>query len=552
MVLDEVWRGLDGVEALSGPHGGPLRRTVKLVLDPLVIRPVRHPACAGPLIGADGATLLASRIHAHADALRATAAWFTLLKQVRRGLRITEGNPQDLYFQRCFELAVTAGHPDPVRDRPRAEAALRDIHSFAAGRTTQALKDHLTDAERAERLSALIAVAWGRRPAAVGGREFAFAPLLEACVSGEAASGAGPSTNRGAEGGGAARDLFDRLMAANAGTHSGIDLWYREKAFSAAELGLTEHTLPRAPRLGSSASTADLGLPFDRTVYERVFTVLQASTERAELPAIPDLVTDEIARSCAPWALLDETLRVAASAGVALALGLSPIMGAEGVYDAARREHRSGGPRARGHESGSDPQHAAAGGRVTAGAGSHREFSGERGREVGVASLASAGTGADEAVRAREGAPHTRAMAVDTGASARHTGVVGSRDSGPDGVGPERSSGETAAHRVVNARWRREAYVLQARRLVVSGAEVEGPLGAIAEELRTPWRPYLRRLWVRLHGRDVRGAPVEAPDELWDLLDGVARSVMLDHRTRVRKALSVRAAEPGAAESRAS
>ncbi|WP_228789786.1 hypothetical protein [Nocardia puris] len=534
MVLDEVWRGLDGVEALSGPHGGPLRRTVKLVLDPLVIRPVRHPACAGPLIGADGATLLASLVHAHADALRATAAWFTLLKQVRRGLRVTEGNPQDLYFQRCFELAVTAGHPDPARDRPRAEAALRDIHSFAAGRTTQALKDHLTDAERAERLSALIAVAWGRRPGAVAGREFAFAPLLEACVSGDGG------------------ELFRRLVASNAGTHTGISLWYREKNCGAFDLGLTEHPLPQPPRLGASASTADLGLPFDRTVYERVFTVLQASTERAELPAIPDLVTDEIARSCAPWALLDETLRVVASAGVALALGLSPIVGAEGMSDAARREHRSGGPRARGHESGSDPRHAVAGGRVTAEASSHREFSGERRREVGVASLASAGTGADSAVRAREGAPHTRAVAVDTGASAPHTGVVGSRDSGPDGVGPERSSGETAAHRVVNARWRREAYVLQARRLVVSGAEVEGPLGAIAEELRTPWRPYLRRLWVRLHGRDVRGAPADEPGELWDLLDGVARSVMLDHRTRVRKALSVRAAEPGAAESRAS
>ncbi|WP_438804094.1 hypothetical protein [Nocardia farcinica] len=121
-VLDEVWRGLDGVEALSGPHGGPLRRTVKLILDPLVIRPVQHPVCAGAVLTADGATLLATRVHAAADVLRATAAWFTLLKQVRRALRITEGNAQDLYFQRCFELATEYGHPHPTRDRPRAEA----------------------------------------------------------------------------------------------------------------------------------------------------------------------------------------------------------------------------------------------------------------------------------------------------------------------------------------------------------------------------------------------------------------------------------------------
>lgn len=81
-----------------------------------------------------------------------------------------------------------------------------------------------------------------------------------------------------------------------------------------------------------------------------------------------------------------------------------------------------------------------------------------------------------------------------------------------------------------------------------------GPLSAIATELRTPWRPYLRRLWVRLHGRDVREFGVSEPDELWDLLDGVARSVMLDHRMRIKQALSVSSlvTESDPAESRAS
>ena len=76
----------------------------------------------------------------------------------------------------------------------------------------------------------------------------------------------------------------------------------------------------------------------------------------------------------------------------------------------------------------------------------------------------------------------------------------------------------------------------------------------IAAELHAPWRPYLRRLWVRLHGRDVRGLPMDTPDELWDLLDGVARSVILDHRTRVKNALSATALAPIAdtSESRAS
>ncbi|WP_432278600.1 hypothetical protein [Nocardia carnea] len=487
MVLDEVWRGLEGVQALSGPQGGPLRRTVKLILDPLVIRPVQYPSCGGAILSADGATLLAARLHAHADALRATAAWYTLLKQVRRELRITEGNAQDLYFQRCFELAATRGHPDPQRDRLRAEAVLREIHGFAAGRTTQALKEHLTDPARAVELNRLLDTAWGRRPVSrpvAAAHAAELRELLESAVATRTTGDTGPG-----------RRHLGRLIAANAGVHSGIALWWDRASraagvesdasacdrhngvaepapasgqpagvrvarvtpdlparYDANLLGLTEHPVPCRPALGDSASTADLGLPFDRSVYERVFTVLQVSTERAELPPIPELVTTEIARSCAPWAVLDESLRVTAAAGVELALGLAPITGSAG------------------------------------------------------------------------------------------------RDK------PADVTTETAAHRLINSRWQREAYVLQARRMVIHPVpDAQGPLAAIATDLRRPWRPYLRRLWVRLHGRDVRELPVTEPDELWDLLDGIARSVVLDHRTRVRKALSARAAgtAPVVTESRA-
>ena len=448
MVLDEVWRGLEGVEALSGPQGGPLRRTVKSILDPLVIRPVQYPSCGGAVLTADGATLLAARVYAHADALRATAAWFTLLKQVRRRLRITEGTAQDLYFQRCFELAATRGHPDPNRDRARAEAVLREIHGFTAGRTTQALKDHLTDPARVALLDELLSTAWGRRPAPPAvpvEHTGALRKLLEHAV----ATRTEIDTRAG-------RRLLGELVAKTAGTHTGIEMWRRGAAGAVAEryhahgLGLTAHAAPGRPEVGAAAATATLGLPFDRTVHERVFTVLQVSTERAELPPIPDLVTTEIARSCAPWALLGESLRVTAAAGVELALGLAPITPA--------------GPR-------------------------------------------------------------------------------------PEEAG----SAESVAHQLVNSRWQREAYVLQARRLAIHPVPGDrDPLALIAAELRTPWRPYLRRLWVRLHGRDVREMPVTEPDELWDLLDGVARSVVLDHRTRVRKALSAQAVqEPDTAEPRA-
>ncbi|WP_067852600.1 hypothetical protein [Nocardia shimofusensis] len=515
LVLDEVWRGLDGVEALSGPHGGPLRRTVKLILDPLVIRPVQYPTCAGAILTDDGATLLAGRVHAAADRLRATAAWFTLLKQVRRALRITEGNAQDLYFQRCFELAVTRGHPDPDRDRLRAEATLREIHEFAAGRTTQALKEHVTDPATAARLSALIETAWARRPGPITApdHEPLLRDLLDAAVEGRTATGGNGRHPRGdgdahRDRTASATDLFDAAVAGNVGTHTGIALWYtvfdgddtviphrsaedpgRIARGSGRELGLTAQVLPPRPEVGSSAATATLALPLDRSIHERVFTVLHASTERAELPTIPDLVTDEIARSCAPWALLDESLRATAAVGAILATGLAPL---------------------------------------------------DRPQLTRITPIASA--------RARD------ADSISHGYADGHSDSHSHRD----GDSPGGKAGESAAHRVVNARWRREAYVLQARRLAVhtiaDAPPDRDPLPLIAAELHAPWRPYLRRLWVRLHGRDVRGLPMDTPDELWDLLDGVARSVILDHRTRVKNALSATALAPIAdtSESRAS
>ncbi|MGV9676096.1 hypothetical protein ACWDSJ_12515 [Nocardia sp. NPDC003482] len=433
MVLDEVWRRIEGVEALSGPQGGPLSRTVKLILDPLVVRPVQHPACAGPVVTAEGAALLATRIRSAAPALRATAEWFTLFKQVRRASRITEGNPQDLYFQRCFELATTRGRPDPLRGRQIAEDVLREVHATTAGRTTAALERHLASPERRAELESLLAVAWSRRPLADPSTTD-FAPrlrtLLDVCAAARLADGRDDG-----------RKLAAALSAERAGTHTGIRLW---SGTAARDLGLTEYAPPQRPSVGASASTATLALPFDRTVYERVFTVLQASTDRADLPPVPELVAAEVARGCAPWALLDESLRLTAAAGAALAVGLSPL-------------------------------------------------------------------GTDD-------------------------------------------EPEALALRVIHRRWRREAYVLRARRLTVCADEAAaGALAAVAAELRTPWRPYLRRLWVRLHGRDVREFALEV-DELWDLIDGVARSVLLDHRMRVKQALAADtgAAEPDSLDSRAS
>ena len=49
-------------------------------------------------------------------------------------------------------------------------------------------------------------------------------------------------------------------------------------------------------------------------------------------------------------------------------------------------------------------------------------------------------------------------------------------------------------------------------------------------------RPTCGAYWVRVHGRELRRDPVAA-GQVWDVLDGVLRSVILDQRDRLRSLL---------------
>src|SRR6476620_5913264 len=111
-VIDRGWRAIGpGVEVLSGEDGGPLRRTVKRILDPLVLRLRSNTQFSAPFVADDVAAAMHDVIVGQGDQLCAAAAWFELLKRERRRLRITSGNAQELYFPVCFELAVTKGAP---------------------------------------------------------------------------------------------------------------------------------------------------------------------------------------------------------------------------------------------------------------------------------------------------------------------------------------------------------------------------------------------------------------------------------------------------------
>jgi hypothetical protein len=94
----------------------------------------------------------------------------------------------------------------------------------------------------------------------------------------------------------------------------------------------------------------------------------------------------------------------------------------------------------------------------------------------------------------------------------------------------------------VQARLRKEAYVLHARRYLVAGQALHPRQQQVVDDLAAFARPYLSRLWARLHGRDVWQEPCDDADDVRALLEGVARSVSLDHRQRIKSMLELQVA----------
>ncbi|MCW2562293.1 MAG: hypothetical protein JWQ31_853, partial [Mycobacterium sp.] len=94
----------------------------------------------------------------------------------------------------------------------------------------------------------------------------------------------------------------------------------------------------------------------------------------------------------------------------------------------------------------------------------------------------------------------------------------------------------------IQARLRKEAYVLHARRYLAAGGTMHPRQQQVIDDLAAFARPYLSRLWARLHGRDVWQEPCEDVDDVRALLEGVARSVSLDHRQRIKAMLELQVA----------
>lgn len=300
LVIARAWAALgDAVAPLSNATGRPLTRTVKLILDPLVLRPVLNPEFAAGAVAVEHVDALRARITGAGPVLAATASWFVVLKKERRRLRLTDGNPQDLYFQRCFELATEHGRPGPDAARVAA-AVLAEVHA-KEGPTVAGLRDFVGDAVTAHELTLLIKTTWAAahrpRPTPVPARTAEF---LDTCA-------AAPD-----------QALFDALIAAAAG--SAVDL---DRPGVALAHGLTDRDRPARPALGAGASKANLPKPFDRSIVERLFVPLTNAFLRAGLADVPALVRQEIGRSAGSWQLADEASRVVMVLGSEASAGLT-------------------------------------------------------------------------------------------------------------------------------------------------------------------------------------------------------------------------------------
>lgn len=301
LVLARAWAELgSAVAPLSNPAGRPLSRTVKLIVDPLVLRPVLRPEFAAGAIAVEHADALRDRIAAAGPVLAATASWFAVLKRERRRLRITEGNPQDLYFQRCYELATQHGPPGPDAGQVAARV-LADVHA-PAGPTLAGLREHLADPANAAGLTRLVERSWARAAPAPAPAGPGTAGFLATC-----ADAPDPAS-------------FDALVTAGTGTSGAAEL---DRPGVAAARGLTDRERPAPPALGHSASKAALPKPFDRSILERLFAPLTTAASRTGLPGVPELVRREIIRSAAPWQLAEEPSRVVLVLGRDASAGLT-------------------------------------------------------------------------------------------------------------------------------------------------------------------------------------------------------------------------------------
>ncbi|BBX99250.1 hypothetical protein [Mycobacterium lacus] len=419
-VIEAAWRAIGpGVELLSGDDGGPLSRTVKRIIDPLVLRLRSNPQYSAPVVTPDTAAAMHRLIVDSAPQLRFAAAWFEVLKLERRRQRIRIGNAQELYFPVCFELAVTKGAPAP-QDRETTAEVLREIHQGRDRTAIEVLHEYVAGPGVVAKLADQLDRSWRDVRAA----DTVIAPFLA-----ELSTVLGPANGHSAT---VARQRVWTAVIADATPYNLGALARVETGalpWSIVKLGLSSVAPQRPPAI---CGGSDSDRPLDRSVVDRVRATLRRALDRDALPDIPLLCEEEVDRACAPWGLLAEDKQATLVAGIEVAVELAPL---------------------------------------------------------------------DRSVASRY------ALAAQ-----------------------------------IQARLRKEAYVLHARRYLAEGGPIHPRQRQVVDDLAAYPQPYLSRLWARLHGRDVWQEPCDDVDDVRSLLEGVARSVSLDHRQRIKAMLELQVA----------
>jgi hypothetical protein len=312
-VIDRAWRAIGpGVEVLSGDDGGPLRRTVKRIIDPLVLRLRTNPQYSAPLVTVDVADAIHDLIVGRAAQLRTAASWFELLKRERRRLRITTGNAQELYFPICFELAVTKG-PPAEHDSSAAETVLRDIHDDRDRTAIEVLNQHAGDQRVVAELSEQLSRSWSDVRA---GTEIT-GPFLAGLTT-----VLGPAGTHREK---AVRQRVWQTLIVDAAPYNLGALAREPEAqlpWSIVGLGLSS-VAPQQPPAVVGGPDADR--PLNRSVIDRVRATLRRAMDREELPDVPMLCAEEVDRACAPWGLLAEDKQATIIAGIEVAVDLAPL-----------------------------------------------------------------------------------------------------------------------------------------------------------------------------------------------------------------------------------
>lgn len=423
-VIDRAWRAIGpGVEVLSSDDGGPLSRTVKRIIDPLVLRLRSNPRYSAPVVEPGTAAAMSDLIVGSGPELRCAAAWFEVLKRERRRLRIRSGNAQELYFPVCFELAVTKGPPAPD-DRETPAAVLHEVHQGRDRTAIEVLNEYVSNPTVVTALTAQLDRSWRD----VRAPETALDTVVEPFLAGLGAV-LGAATGHSAA---AARQrvwwaLIADATPYNLGALARVD--DAQLPWSIVTLGLSSVAPQQRPQV---VGGSDSDRPLDRTVVDRVRATLRRALDRDALPDVPLLCAEEVDRACAPWGPLAEDKQATLVAGIEVAVELAPL---------------------------------------------------------------------------------DRTMTNRYPLAAQ-----------------------------IQSRLRKEAYVLHARRYLAEGGPIHPRQRQVVDDLAAYPQPYLSRLWARLHGRDVWQEPCEDVDDVRSLLEGVARSVSLDHRQRIKSMLELQVA----------